>query len=121
MTTWAVPGAKVVCVLTHPDWARLAAVGFPDITTPVRNGIYTIRRTLRVGGEECVLVEEIRNKEVCLQHSLFLIDEACFALRRFRPLVTSTQEADTAMFLSLLKSTDPLDRALMLLDLFELP
>lgn len=43
-----------------------------------------------------------------------------FDISAFRPLVTSTQEADTAMFLSLLKSTDPLDRALMLLDEFEL-
>lgn len=118
MTTWAVPGAKVVCVSARAP----KKCEFPFIPAgtqyPKEGLIYTIRKIVYAtsDGEQLFLLAEVKNPP-CAAWKV----EPGFRACNFRPVVLRRTEAeDTAMFLSLLKSTDPLDRALMLLDLFEL-
>lgn len=120
MTTWAVPGAKVVCIDARQAEERgikpPAGYKWRNLETCLAKGaVYTVREVWfnnLFGRWQVSLAEITREFEPAVGR------DAGFSIDRFRPLVTSTREADTAMFLSLLKSTDPLDRALMLLDLF---
>lgn len=93
---WVVPGAKCVLVEPNPEW-----VG-PDmpnaVSVPVVGKPYTIRKVGRCFAEPAITLEEICNRPMMVEGPPDVLWEACFALWRFRPLVTRTIEQDVAIF-----------------------
>lgn len=91
MSSWAKVGAKVVCVNAQND------PGFQWFNeVPVEGAIYRISGMVpdkNRPGKACLLFEEMRN------------GGSGFAIHRFRPLTTKTQEQDVSMFKGLLNKT----------------
>jgi len=92
--SWAKPGAKVVCVDAFP------LEGSIWVSPPVEGVIYTITDTFYQEGVLLLRLKELRN-----------FQDIGYLARRFRPLVSRTQEQDVDLFKSLLNPTlvDKLD------------
>lgn len=92
MTSWAKPGAKCVCTVEYgykSDFDRLRA---PNL--PVKGKAYTVREVdvCGVTGFLVLVLEEVRNPV------FVTIGEVGFNVEHFRPIVTSTRQADVALF-----------------------
>lgn len=96
--SWAVKGAKCVCVRTQPPERRVVGAVYPLV-----GEVYTIRKVVicTIGmrsGLPSLLLEEITNDTsinplvIGVESSL----EAAMPIDAFRPLVTRTQEQDIA-------------------------
>lgn len=98
MTSWAVPGAKCVCV-DDSAWCFTHAVNLQRASLPKRGEVYVIRSVLSRGdGGLGLRLEGLDNSSIPTISG----DEVSFRIARFRPLVTKTQEDDLAIFLPLL-------------------
>lgn len=98
---WAVRGAKVVCISTHPEWASL------PVETPRVGETYTLRAVdvNPFDGVACCWLEEIAD-QFCLDPRA--IGFVAFGLFRFRPLVDDeAQERDVALFSHHLRQNAP--------------
>ena len=111
MTTWARFGGKCVAVRTITE---AEDCGF---AAPQKGCVYQIR-DIEVGPHDHLY---LRLKEITNDPAMDG-EEPSWWIGCFRPAVPPrTQAEDTQMFLSLLKSVDPIDRAMMMLDEFQLP
>jgi hypothetical protein len=96
MSSWAKPGVKCVCV--DDTWPAGSWYGVEAL--PTRRTEYTIRSLVDCAGVPCCRLEEIVNAPLDYQEGVV---EAAFALSRFRPLITRTQEQDVSIFTPLLE------------------
>lgn len=105
--SWAIKGAKVVCIDDKPHgWTVGGAAADGDMDGLTIGVIYTIREfgltmwfgmpTIRL--EEIIRILRGRDKE-----------EAGYAITRFRPLVTRTQEQDISAYFKPLLSPERID------------
>ena len=102
MSAWAKPGVKCVCVVQPKLCFDVLGAGHPlsdyGIKAPVSNQILTIREvTYRRSGVGLLFVE-IDNSAVPTAGG----EEISFAVEKYRPLITRTQEQDIALFRHLL-------------------
>ncbi|MAN77806.1 MAG: hypothetical protein CML24_11585 [Rhizobiales bacterium] len=84
---WAVPGAKVVCVVTGP---LPESDPIDPLWEPSVGKVYTIS----------AVIDHPRWLSVMLEESP--LDDWCYSARRFRPVIDRTQEQDVAIFAPLL-------------------
>lgn len=90
MSIWAMPGVKCVCI--HEGPLPESQPLEPGFWTPVRGEIYTISRIEHHPRGLGLVLKECPTGET-----------QCFSVRRFRPLITRTQEQDMKIFHPLLK------------------
>jgi len=95
--SWAVRGAKVVCVYNHVEHPR------PGEVFPAKGQIYTIREVApseKFPDEAIAAFAELENPLLRKGGKA----EAMFRLKYFRPLVPRSQEQDVAIFAPMLKT-----------------
>lgn len=80
MTSWAVPGARCVCI----DVRGLLRFFYPGTLLPRERQIYTVREVLEINGFPLLRLAEIKNYEFDFESGVF---EPDFHRARFRPLV----------------------------------
>lgn len=95
--SWAVPGAKVVCV-DASDGPEDASFGQTPVM--VEGGIYTLSAVTREFGPTAVQVKELPAILTGLDGDEY---ETWMKLSRFRPLITKSLEQDSTMFRKLLQ------------------
>lgn len=103
--SWAVPGAKVVCI-KDGKWS-----GRPITRVPFKGEVLTIREVYTsafYGGAFLRFNEFVSEKN-------YTGIEYGYAAMRFRPLITRTQRQDATMFRQLIGKMSPEERALALL------
>lgn len=95
---WAKPGVKCVCVDADPDRFVKLQPSWRDDGFPIREGIiYTICEVLVHPGADLVAVRLVELPDRS-------IGDYGYALSRFRPLASRTQEQDLAIFRPILTS-----------------
>lgn len=93
---WAVPGAKVVCIVTRPAWTSAARSG---LGAPQIGNTYTVREVVILNGIPRLRFVEIVNP-ITEWKDHPEPAEAMFSVKCFRPLIT--QSDDVAKFTHLL-------------------
>lgn len=106
--SWAVKGAKVICIQTMPHGMRIAGAVYPEL-----NQIYTIRKVVlctigKNAGRPSLLLEEVVNV-TSINPLAFGVDsdrEASMPIDAFRPLITRSLEQDIFVHFSQHLRTD---------------
>lgn len=97
MSAWARPGVKCVCVDSYMD-------GEPPVL--VEGAVYQVARVISDNGTNTIGRYAGARQSLVLVGLINPYDEryGSFALARFRPIVTRTQEQDVAIFRPLLNT-----------------